>query len=239
MPRYRSRRSRKRKRYSRKKRTFKRKSRLPRKRKMTIFTPRYRKMDFPIELRTRLQYKQNGHLINAGVYSYQLVNCSSLYDPMYTNGAFPDFSTAAYYYLLTAAGPYTNYLVTKCTVTYHMMNQGAEPVNYWVAAAHTDAQIDTALEMENRPGVKWGQLPAHSAQVKPTRVSLTTYPRRIHPRRPLLDLVGAYNSSPTYSAYQNLFVEYADGATTGIEVNCRITINFTCQLFGRVFGTGF
>lgn len=241
MPRYRSRRSRKRKRYSRKKRSFKRKrySSTRRTTPANMFKPKFRRMDFPSELRTIVHWKQNGHIINAASYSYQICDLASLYDPMWTNSAFPDLATQAYYWLLTSIGPYTKYYVTKATITFSIMNQGSEPVNYWLAAAKEATEIDSALEIENRPGVKWGQLPAHGAQTKPTHVSMTVRPRQIHPRAPILDLCGAYNSSPTENAFVNLFVEYADGVTTGIEVNARISIKFHCQLFDRVYGVGY
>lgn len=115
--------------------------------------------------------------------------------------------------LLSASGPYKNYKVHSWTTTWTFVNSSAAPMMIWIlppiAAA---AEIDSAAEADNFPGVKRLMLTGNDGSKTIGSVTVTGNISDVYnAAKTDLGFEGAFNSNPAYPVYGGFVCMNADG----------------------------
>lgn len=141
---------------------------------------------------------------------------NNMYDFDNNAGAYWGNKQPLYYdALLSATGPYKSYKVISWKTTITVVNQTAVPINVWLAGALTgSAEVDSAAEADNFPGVKKMYLTASGGSKNEGKIVITGHIDDVFSGfEKDLNLLGAYNSGPGSPIYGSLVMQSADGTT--------------------------
>jgi len=171
---------------------------------------------FPSVMKTVMVYENElsaGSASNLATYN---VACNSLYD-FDKHGIFGNKQPLYYDNLLGAAGPYRRYKVTSWRTTYTILNNSANvPITVWAIPPTTAAaEIDSAVEADNWPGVKRLYLGPLSSSKNEGTISVvgniwdaaSTYADSDN------NMQGFHSADPTTIIYGGLVVHGSDGTT--------------------------
>lgn len=143
------------------------------------------------------------------------VACNDLYD-FDRNGVFGNKQPLYYDSLLSASGPYKNFKVISWETTYTILNNTTTvPITVWaLPTTITAAEIDSAAEADNFPGVKVLYLTGKESS---KNIGTITVKGNIAdcwlPGSQDLNTWGTYNASPTCTCFGGLCVKGSDGST--------------------------
>ena len=118
--------------------------------------------------------------------------------------------------LMSASGPYRTCKVNSWRTTYTFINNNdSTPVQVWIGApTSSSADMDSAAEADNWPGVKRLYLTTKSGSHSMDSITVTGHVKDVHPQYGNSYLfTGSYNTSPTQLCYQNCVIKGADGST--------------------------
>lgn len=198
-------------------------SKLTKRRKMSKkttrrFTTLRRQPDgpFPASKRITMVYENALTPISgAAAFLSKSVKYNSLYD--FDNGTGDLGNKQPLYFdtLFTASGPYKQYKVHSWKATWTFVNTSATPQSIWVippiAAA---AEIDSAAEADNFPGVKRLYLAPNGGG--DSKGTVTVYGSIADVYATFTGdqgFIGGYNSDPTYLVYGGFCIASSDGST--------------------------
>lgn len=151
----------------------------------------------------------------------------TLWAASYVNNDMYDFDKSGYfgnkqplYYdaLLSGTGPYKAYKVISWKTTFTIINASTVPVNIWVAPALTAAaEVDTAAEADNFPGVKKLFLTEAGGSHQQDTITVTGHIDDIFTGfEKDLNTLGAYNTGPGGPVYGALLAQSADGVANAV-----------------------
>lgn len=143
------------------------------------------------------------------------IKCNDAYD-VDSSGDFGNKQPLYWDTLLTASGPYRTCKVISWRTTYTFINNNdSTPVQVWIGApTSSSADMDSAAEADNWPGVKRLYLTARGGSDSKGSITVTGHVKDVHPQYANSYLfTGAYNTSPTQLCYQNCVIKGADGST--------------------------
>lgn len=144
--------------------------------------------------------------IPTGMFDYDVNNYLGNKQPLYFDQ------------LLSATGPYKSYKVISWKTTFTFINEGTTPVNIWVAPALTGAaEVDTAAEADNFPGVKKLYLTSPSGSQNKGSIVVTGHIDDVW--KGITEdsgLIGSYTSNPGVPVYTSIVAQAADGVANCI-----------------------
>lgn len=134
--------------------------------------------------------------------------------------------------MLGAFGPYKAYRVISWKTTYTILNNTATcPVTVWaippVAAA---AEVDSASEADNMPGVKRVYLTGFSGSKSLGTITVRGHIDDVYPNHPKdSSMCGSFNGDPSLPVYGGLIIHGSDG-TTAPNVYVAVKHEAYCEL---------
>lgn len=117
--------------------------------------------------------------------------------------------------LLSASGPYKVYKVISWKTTYTLVNTSNVPVTIWaLPPIAATAEIDSAAEADNFPGVKRLYLTGSTGTKTMGTISVTGHVDDVYPSSDkAIELEGTYGADPTNIIYGGIIVHGSDGTT--------------------------
>lgn len=160
------------------------------------------------------------------------VACNSMYDFDKTAGSIFGNKQPLYYdALMTSSGPYKGYKVVSWETVYTIINTQTVPMTVWALPPTTaTAEIDSAAEADNFPGVKRIYLTASTGSFNKGEIVVRGNIKDVWPSSSNdANFVGSYNSDPSGIAYAGLYFQTADQSTN---VTCAVAVKHTfyCEL---------
>lgn len=144
---------------------------------------------------------------------------SVLYNSMFDfdkNGNFGNKQPLYYDQLLSASGPYKQYKVLSWVTTFTISNVTANlPLTVWLLPPMAaSAEIDSAAEADNFPGVKRLYLTGGGGSKSMGSFTVKGHVKDVYPGyADDNNIVGNYNSDPALPCYGGIIVKGADGST--------------------------
>jgi len=117
--------------------------------------------------------------------------------------------------LLSASGPYKVYKVISWKTTYTLVNTSNVPVTIWaLPPIAATAEIDSAAEADNFPGVKRLYLTGSTGTKTTGTITVTGHVNDVYPEDDRdANLNGTYGTDPTNIIYGGIIVHGSDGTT--------------------------
>lgn len=117
--------------------------------------------------------------------------------------------------LLSASGPYKVYKVISWKTTYTLVNTSNVPVTIWaLPPIAATAEVDSAAEADNFPGVKRLYLTGSTGTKTMGTVTMTGHIKDVNPTDwTSSNFNGTYGTDPTTIIYGGIIVHGSDGTT--------------------------
>ena len=191
---------------------------------------------FPRSLNTKLVYENALTALGAGTGGLLTVGTkpNSAFDYDNSSGAVFGNKQPLYYdTLLTSSGPYKNYKVNSWKTTYTIVNNGDNAMTVWaLPPISATAEIDSAAEADNFPGVKRMYLTPKGGSHSQGSITVSGNLSDVYASSAASEggMIAAYNADPTYLVYSGLVIQTADGGAIVAYAAVRHEMKTTLQV---------
>jgi hypothetical protein len=191
---------------------------------------------FPRSKNTTLVYENALTALGSGTGGLLTVGTkpNSAFDYDNSSGAVFGNKQPLYYdTLLTSSGPYKNYKVNSWKTTYTIVNNGDNAMTVWaLPPISATAEIDSAAEADNFPGVKRMYLTPKGGSHSQGSITVTGNLSDVYASSAASEggMIAAYNADPTYLVYSGLVIQTADAGAIVAYAAVRHEMKTTLQV---------